>query len=187
MSSPHPQPLDDAVSQYFKLKTDHNQRMSDPNRAPKSKPLLNRIIDRHVFRHLQRHDADFAAYFMRYQVLPYDRWSSLSHDQFNYIIRFEHLSDDFAEVLRRIGIEPKRRLPQINTTAARSRDYRDYYPPHTRSRARRVFGPYMERWGYAFPAEWDIAGATWADRAGYFRIHFRRVALLALYSVPRLT
>ena len=160
-------PLDDAVSQYFKLKTDHNQRMSDPSRAPKSKPLLNRIVDRRVFRYLQREDADFPSYFMRYQVFPYDRWSSLSHHRFDYIIRFEHLADDFAEVLGRIGIESRRGLPQVNTTAARSRDYRDYYPPHTHARARRVFGPFMERWGYAFPPEWGIERTTAADRMQY--------------------
>jgi hypothetical protein len=160
-------PLDDAVSQYFKLKTDHNRRMTDPARAPKRKPLLNRLVDRGVFRYLQRNDPDFATYFMRYHRLPYDRWSSLSHDRFDYIIRFENLADDFAEALRRIGIEPKRPLPAINATAARSRDYRDYYPPHTRARARRVFGPYMERWGYAFPPEWGISEPTAADRVQY--------------------
>lgn len=160
-------PLDDAVSQYFKLRTDHNQRMTDPARAPKAKPLLNRIVDRHIFRYLRRTDAEFADYFMRYQILPYDRWSSLSHDRFDYVIRFEHLADDFEEVLHRIGIEPKRRLPQINPTASRSRDWRDYYPPRTWGRARRVFGPYMERWGYEFPPEWGITGLRRGDRIGY--------------------
>ena len=160
-------PLDDAVSQYFKLKTDHNRRMTDPSRAPKSKPLLNRVVDRRAFRYLQREDADFPSYFMRYHVLPYDRWSSLSHHKFDYIIRFESLADDFAEVLRRIGIEQTRPLPQVNTTAKRDRDYRDYYPPHTRARARRVFGPFMERWGYAFPSDWGIETTTAADRVQY--------------------
>jgi hypothetical protein len=160
-------PLDDAVSQYFKLKTDHNRRMTDPSRAPKSKPIINRIVDRHIFRYLQRTDAGFAEYFMRYQVLPYDRWSSLSHDRFDYVIRFENLADDFETVLHRIGIEPKRRLPQVNTTAARDRDWRDYYPPRTRTRARRVFGPYMERWGYEFPAEWNVGPPTRAERIQY--------------------
>ncbi len=165
-------PLDDAVSQYFKLKTDHNERMTNPKRAPKSKPLLNRIVDRHIFGYLRRTDADFPRYFMRYHVLPYDRWSSLSHHRFDYVIRFESLSDDFAEVLRRIGITPKRDLPQVNTTAARARTWRDYYPPHTRARARRVFGPFMERWGYEFPPEWEMKRPTALDRVGYTAFSF---------------
>lgn len=160
-------PLDDAVSQYFKLKTDHNQRMTNPMRAPKSKPLLNRIVDRHIFRYLRHTDADFPDYFMRYHVLPYDRWSSLSHDRFDYVIRFESLVDDFAEAMRRIGIAPGRDLPLVNTTAARARTWRDYYPPHTHARARRVFGPFMERWGYEFPPEWNIGGTIASDRLQY--------------------
>lgn len=159
-------PLDDAVSRYFKLRTDHKQRFSGGRRT-KHKRLLNRIIDRRTFSFVKRTDADFAEYFMRHQVLPYDRWSSLSHDRFDFIIRFENLAGDFADALRRIGIEPKRPLPSVNTTAARSRDYRDYYPPRTWRRARRVFGPFMERWGYAFPAEWEVEAVTRGDRLGY--------------------
>lgn len=163
-------PLDDAVSRYFKLRTDHKQRFSGPRTGRKR--LLNRIIDRRMFRFLQRTDADFAEYFMRNQLLPYDRWSSLSHDQFDVIIRFEHLAEDFAAALHGIGIEPQRPLPSVNPTASRSRDYRTYYTPRTWRRARRVFGPYMERWGYAFPPEWDITGVTRADRLGYSAFSF---------------
>ena len=163
-------PLDDAVSRYFKLRTDHKQRFSE--RPGKHKRWLNRIIDRRMVGFLRRTDADFAHYFMRHHILPYDRWSSLSHARFDFIIRFESLADDFAEALRRIGIEPQRPLPQVNPTAARSRDYRDYYPPRTRARARRVFGPFMERWGYAFPPEWGIARPTRGDRAQYSAFSF---------------
>jgi hypothetical protein len=160
-------PLDDAVSQYFKLKTDHNERMTNPRRAPKSKPILNRVVDGYIFRYLRRTNADFPTYFMRFHLLPYDRWSSLSHDRFDFVIRFESLAYDFAEALRRIGIDPKRDLPQVNPTAARARTWHDYYPPHTRARARRVFGPFMERWGYEFPQEWNVGSTTAPDRAQY--------------------
>jgi hypothetical protein len=104
--------------------------------------------------------------------LPYDRWSSLSHHRFDYIIRFEHLADDFAEALRRIGIEPQRPLPRVNTTASRGRDWRDYYPPRTRARARRVFGPFMERWGYEFPPEWEVDRVTGTQRLQYRAFSF---------------
>jgi hypothetical protein len=160
-------PLDDVVSQYFKLRTDHNRRMTDPARAPKSKPLINRLVDRHVFGYLRRTNAEFADYFMRYHWLPYDRWSSLSHDRMDFIIRFENLADDFAEALRLMGIEPRRPLPQVNTTAARSRHFTDYYPPRTWKRARRVFGPFMERWGYELPREWGVGPPSSGERMQY--------------------
>lgn len=158
-------PLDDAVSRYFKLRTDHKQRFSGPRTGRKR--LLNRIIDRRMFSFLQSTDADFAEYFMRNQILPYDRWSSLSHDHLDFIIRFESLTPDFAAALRGIGIEPVRPLPSVNPTGSRARDYREYYTPRTWKRARRVFGPFMERWGYAFPPEWDVDDLTWSDRLGY--------------------
>ena len=158
-------PLDDAVSRYFKLRTDHKGRFS--RGSTRHKRLLNRIIDRRTFGFVKRSNAAFPEYFMRHHLLPYDRWSSLSHDRFDFIIRFEHLAEDFETALRRLGIEPRRPLPTVNATASRSRDYRDYFPPYTRGRARRVFGPFMERWGYSFPAEWDVAGVTRGDRIGY--------------------
>jgi hypothetical protein len=163
-------PLDDAVSRYFKLRTDHHGRFS--TRPSKRKRLVNRIIDRRMFSFLRESDADFATYFMRNHVLPYDRWSSLSHDRFDHVIRFESIVDDFAEALRRIGIEPKRPLPMVNPTATRNRTFSDYYPPHVRARARRVFGPFMERWGYRFPADWGIEEPTTMDRAQYLTFSF---------------
>ena len=160
-------PMDAAVSLYFKLKTDHNQRMSDPTRRPKHKPILNRILHRVKFGFLRRTDADFATYFMRYYVLPHDTFASLSHHRLDYVIRFESLADGFAEALHRIGIEPVRPLPAANATSTRSREWTQYYPPRTWKRARRVFGPYMARWGYEFPPEWHIGRPTAFERAGY--------------------
>jgi hypothetical protein len=39
--------------------------------------------------------------------------------------------DDFAEVLKLIGIEPKRPLPVVNKTVGRERDFVSYYTPET--------------------------------------------------------
>jgi hypothetical protein len=117
-------------------------------------------------------NADFATFFMRYYVLPFDTWASLSHDQFDYVMRFETLADDFEHVLRQLGLQPERPLPFVNQTADRRREFEAYYPPRTRSRARRVFGPYMARWGYTFPLEWGIAGPTVLDRVAYRMFSF---------------
>jgi hypothetical protein len=160
-------PLDDAVSKYFKLRTDHKGAFGDPERAPKHARLLNRLLDSRMFSYVRRTGADFPSFFLRYYVLPYDTWASLSHERFDYVMRFERLADDFEAVLRRIGIEPKRPLPLVNPTSERQRSFEDYYPPHTWRRARRVFGPYMERWGYRLPGSWGIDGPTAADRLAY--------------------
>lgn len=149
-------PLDDAVSRYFKFRTDHKGRYTDASRRPKHKPLINRILDESAFRFVGRGRSDFGSFLRRYYPLPFDTWASLSHDRFDFVMRFERLSDDFAEVLRRLGIEPARPLPVANQTGQRERDFSTYYDEAARRHARRVFGPYMRRWGYEFPASWEM-------------------------------
>jgi hypothetical protein len=159
-------PLDDAVSRYFKVLTDHKGNFSGAN-LPRHKRLINRLIDSSMYRFLRRTDADFPTFFRRYYVLPYDTWASLAHRRFDFVMRFESLAADFEEALRRIGIEPIRPLPLMNPTGAREHDFTAYYPPETWGQARRVFGPYMERWGYRFPTEWGIEPPSTWHRAQY--------------------
>ncbi|HXG40434.1 MAG TPA: sulfotransferase family 2 domain-containing protein [Candidatus Limnocylindrales bacterium] len=158
-------PLDDAVSRYFKLKTDHKQRFT--GRQGRHKRLVNRIIDERMYRYLERTNADFPTFFLHFYRLPYDTWASLDHERFDYVMRFERLAEDFETVLRTIGIEPQRPLPIVNRTSGRDRNFAVYYPPETWQRARRVFGPYMERWGYEFPAEWNLEPPSTLHRAEY--------------------
>lgn len=158
-------PLDDVISRYHKLLTDHKDRFTDPRQRARQRPL-NRLIDDRMYRFLQREDADFPSFFMHFYVLPYDTWASLSHDRLDYVMRFERLAEEFDTVLRKIGIEPVRALPVVNRTS-RPRGIAEFYPPETRGRARRVFGPYMQRWGYRFPDDWGIGRPTAWELAQY--------------------
>ncbi len=160
-------PLDDAVSRYFKLKTDHKQRFSDPSLRQRRRRPLNNALDRRMFNYLRRTDATFSNFFLHFYHLPYDTWASLSHDTFDYLIRFERIGEDFDAALRKIGIAPARPLPAMNRTGQRSRDYADYYSPKAMKRARRVMGPYMARWGYEFPTAWEVEPPTSLDWMGY--------------------
>ena len=119
------------------------------------------------YRFIKRTEADFATYFRRFYHIPYNTWSDMSHRDFNYVIRFEHLQADFARVLELIGLEQKRPLPHVNRTGGKERDYLAYYTPDIIPRARRVFGPYMEQWGYGFPPEWGDAPVPWWVRGEY--------------------
>lgn len=169
-------PMDDAVSRYHKIKTDHNNRYSDPIRrkyrvgnrgsaafeetglsAKGEKPERRAPIELLENRHhtwITRNEADFATYFLRFYHLPHDTWARLSHADLDFLIRFESLEDDFGEALRQIGLEKIRPLPVKNKTREKSTDFSIYYTPQTIPRALRVFGPYMQRWGYDFPPEW---------------------------------
>jgi hypothetical protein len=109
-------------------------------------------------------NADFPAFFLKFYRFPYIRWSELSHAKFDFVIHFEQLQEDFHEALVRIGIEPQRPLPMRNRTEGKGRDFLAYYTPETIGRAKRVFGPYMNKWGYKFPQEWGEVDMRWWNR-----------------------
>lgn len=158
-------PLDDAISKYFKVRS--GRAAGARLRRRGQDRLINRLVDTHMTRFVRRTNADFASFFMRYYVFPYDTWASLAHHQFSFVMRFETLAGDFDQVLRLLGLEPQRPLPVVNPTSGRERDYAPYYVPAVRARARRVFGPYMERWAYRFPTAWEIGEPTRGDRLAY--------------------
>ncbi|MEO8509638.1 MAG: sulfotransferase family 2 domain-containing protein [Chloroflexota bacterium] len=160
-------PLDDAVSRYFKFRTDHKGRYTDPARQPKHKPFVNRVLDESAFRFVRRGRSDFGGFLRRFYPLPFDTWASLSHDRFDLVMRFERLTDDFAEALRLIGVEPVRPLPVANQTGQRDRDFSTYYDEGAQRHARRVFGPYMRRWGYELPPSWELAPPSRWHEAQY--------------------
>jgi hypothetical protein len=181
-------PLDDAVSRYFKLKTDHHDRFTNPVKAKyavgsrraelamrgdpdairevkaRKRSPVDRLENRR-FRYVAARGADFPTFLERYYRLPYDNWSRLSHRDFDYVIRFEHIQEDFAAVLRMLGIEQERPLPISNRTSDKEMAFWEYYStPGSIERAKRVFGPFMERWGYAFPEAWGPSEVSAWDR-----------------------
>ncbi len=121
-------PLDVAVTRYVHLKSDARGHFSDPHHVGLRNSMASRI-ERRIFAWMQRTGASFEAFLRRWYLLPYDTWTSLDHRDMDFIIHFESLADDFAEVLRRIGVEPVRPLPAKNTTPGRERDFVSYYTP----------------------------------------------------------
>lgn len=153
-------PLDDAVSLYCKYKSDHKQKFSRLPQRRKRKRLADyRSMFRYNF--VRKTEPDFPTYFRKFYKIPYNNWSDLSHKTFDYIIRFEQLQNDFAHVLHLIGIEQTRPLPVVNQTGAKEQGFVAYYTPDIIPHAKRVFGPYMQQWGYEFPAEWGNTTVPW--------------------------
>ena len=179
-------PLDDAVSHYFKLKTNHHGRFTDPDRRrfrlgnvgadvyrrsglnrkgnpPRRRTLAERVDNRR-FDWIERRNADFPAFFRRYHWMPYDNWSRISHRHLDHVVRFEHIQEDFTRALELIGLEIRRPLPVTNKTDVKGDDFLRYYTPDIIPRAKFVYGPYMRKWGYELPPEWGNMGApTWHD------------------------
>lgn len=67
----------------------------------------------------------------------------------DYIGRFENLSDDFAQICRRIGVDPS--LRSVNVTRSRSaRDYRSYYTDTTADLIGQTYARDVAMFGYSF-------------------------------------
>jgi hypothetical protein len=161
-------PLDVAVTRYVRLKDDVQQVYRDPRQVAYRNSISSRI-ERRIHAWVQRTDADFESFLRRWYLLPYDTWTTLDHKRMNAILRFESLAVDFEATLRQMGITPVGDLPVRNVTPGRDREWASYYTPRAIQRAVWVFGPYMEHWGYAFPASWGVAGVPmWSH--GLFRV-----------------
>jgi hypothetical protein len=157
-------PLDDAVSRYFKYLTDHRGRYSGRREKRRQTTVATRAVDAAMWWLSRRSAGDFPAFFRRVYFWPYDSWASQAHARFDAVIRFERIAEDFERTIRAIGLEPVRPLPVVNPTEGRNRDFASYYTPDIIPRAKRVFGPYMRRWGYEFPSAWAAyAEHRWAE------------------------
>jgi len=67
--------------------------------------------------------------------------------QMSYVLRFENLRKDFAELCRRIEVQP-RELLHLNDSP--HTHYRDYYTPKTRQIVYERFWYTIRRFGYQF-------------------------------------
>jgi hypothetical protein len=159
-------PLDDAVSLYFKYRSNHKSKFTDPAKIEKHKRLAD-YVGRIKYRFVYERGVDFATYFKHFYKIPYNNWSDMAHREFDFVIRFENLQADFTKVLQLIGVEPKRPLPVVNSTGGKERDYKSYYTPEIIPHAKHVFGPYMQQWGYTFPAEWGETIIPWRHQAEF--------------------
>ncbi len=171
-------PLDKAVSHYYKYKTDHKTAFSSPRRPPLKK-ILSFIADtshqRKRYQFIRNRAADFPSYFNAFYRTPYSDWSILSHKRFDSVIRFEHLQQDFADTIAKLGIPLARQLPTQNKTNERRTDFVSYYTPEIIPRAQKVFSPYMRYWEYAFPPEWDKYEDTLENLIYYQALNFPRI------------
>jgi hypothetical protein len=155
-------PLDLAVSRYFRFKLSERPQMGDPEWVGRHGSIAQKL-DLRVAQWIVRTNASFEDFLLRWYRIPFDSWTSLDQSRYGAVLRFEQLPVDFERTLRQIGLEPVRPLPPANVTPGRERNWAQYYTPRAQRRAAWIFGPYMKQWGYDFPAEWgDVRIPGWA-------------------------
>lgn len=158
-------PLDQAVSEYLKLKNNHRGNFTTPAKfARNGGYITEKTLEE--FHWVQANDASFDDYFLRYKSGLFNNWYLLGHERFDAILDFSSLADDFDDVLRRIGFEPVRKLPLVNPTKGK-RAWDEYFTPEAREQAFLAYGPYMRKWGFEFPAAWGPPRIPWTARARF--------------------
>lgn len=157
-------PLDTAVSQFFKLKTNHKGVYTDPE-ALQAGQVEQADLEKFSF--IQDNDAGFEEYFRRYHRRPFASMIDLSADRLDFVIRYEGLQAGFDTVLGHLDITPVRPVPVMNKTQDRRSDWQAYYSPAIIDQAKHKFGPFMRRWDYEFPLEWGASGVKLTDELSY--------------------
>jgi hypothetical protein len=157
-------PLDEAVSRYFKLKLDHKGTFSDPASVKDQRADYS---DFRKHRYITENDLSFADYLCRYHRRPYWGMIHLSETGLDFVMRYENLQHDFSAALEKLGIRQERPIPVVNITPGRDSEWRTYYTAEIIEQAKRVFGPFMQEWDYSFPAEWGSYSPSWASTAEY--------------------
>ncbi len=147
-------PLEIMVARYFKLKVDRGGMFTNPEFwVENGGHITERQRERYQF--IQEKDADFPSYFLRFAPRLYESpYFTGLLDRFDLVLRKESLDRDFRAALARLGIQAQRDIPPANVTPARKGPFADYYTPEIRERTVASFGPYMRRWGFAFPEAW---------------------------------
>lgn len=146
-------PLDAAVTDFFKLKGNHKGQYTNPDAFIENGGHVT-TEHRRRFQFIKDNDADFAAFFKKFHNKIYNNWFLVGHAQFDFVIKFESLQQDYAEAVRRFGAELRRPLPHTNPTRMKKRHFLEFYSEDIREQAVRCYGPFMKKWGYPFPEDW---------------------------------
>ena len=146
-------PLDTAVTDYCKLEGNHKGQYTNPAAL-----LVNggHVTDEHLkqFQFIHENNADFGDFMLKFRNKVYHNWFLLGAEQMDFIIRFENLQEDYKTALQKIGVQLPRELPHVNPTKKKRKHFTEFYTENIRDNVAANYGPFMEKWGYAFPDDW---------------------------------
>ena len=159
-------PLDMIVTEYTKMKGNHKEQYTTPKFFERNGGFVP-DLQLEWFKFIQSGDAEFSDFFRRYRAAIYHNWFLVCHDRFDYIMRFENLTDEFAKALELIGIEAARPLQKVNKTRMKDRRFDEYYDETVHNLAWQAYGPFMRQWGYEPPEGWQCERLSVAESLKY--------------------
>lgn len=141
-------PLDEVVSLYLKFLTNHHNAFTDKKQSIEGGGWVSQKR-RNIYKFVQE-TKSYEKFLKKYYNRVYTSNINVNAKHCDMVMKFENLDEDFAKVLKEIGIKKVRRLPVANKTKKKG-DYTKYYKGNVASLAVSIFGPFMNEWGYSFP------------------------------------
>ena len=166
-------PMEIAVTVFEKMKANTKGNFTNPSLFSENGGHITKQ-HRERFNFIHKNNASFQQYFLRFFTKPYDNLSSLTIDNCNYVIRYENIAEDYLTALKKSGILNPRRLPFANKTSGKKKDISVYYTDDIKAKAIFVFGPFIEKYNYSFPAEWGKVRLSIKSRIQFRVLSFLR-------------
>ncbi|MDA7794658.1 sulfotransferase domain-containing protein [Flavobacteriales bacterium] len=155
-------PLDISVSYYTKMVTDSNGNFSNESLLRKNGGHL-KMRDYKLSKFFRDNQSDYNTFLEMYYQFPFDNWLSITAPHCDFIIRFEHLIEDFEQALIHCGIAPKRSLPLVNKTD-KKKSFDLFYNESNKKIGLAIFGPFMQKHNMPFPAAWGECKVSWLTK-----------------------
>ena len=147
-------PMEIAITVFEKMKANSKENFTNPELFTENGGHISKK-QREKFNYIQKNNATFQEYFLKYHTKPFDNFAGLTLDNCDYIIRYENIAEDYRTALTKAGIENPKDLPVENKTSGKKNEISEYYTSEIQDRAVFVFGPFLEKYGYKFPENWD--------------------------------
>ena len=147
-------PMDIAITVFEKMKENAKGNFTNPSLFSENGGHITKK-HRERFNFIHKNNASFQQYFLKFFTKPYDNLSSMTLDNCDFVIRYENISEDYLLALKRVGVENPRPLPVANKTAGKKQDILGYYTDDIKEKSIAIFGPFIEKYNYSFPAEWE--------------------------------
>lgn len=158
-------PLDIGVSQYTKMMSNANGNYSNQQLLRKNGGHM-KISEYKLAKKFWGNNGTFTDFLNEFYKVPFDNWLSITASHCDFVMRFDHLQEDFEQALKVCDIIPKRVLPVVNKTTKKTK-YIDFYSEDNFAKANAIFGPYMLKHKIDFPSKWTNRSVPFLSRFSF--------------------
>jgi hypothetical protein len=147
-------PMEIVVTGYEKMKANSKGNFTNPDLFKENGGHITKN-HRIRFNYIKDNNATFQEYFLKFYRSPYDNYSSMTIDNCHFVIRYENIAEDYLLALTKAGIKNPSSLPVANKTAGKKNHLSAYYTKEIEKKAIYIFGPFLAKYNYSFPENWE--------------------------------